>query len=90
MAVIKLNELPVKMDLDTYSAIFQPEERAHPLWKAHERIHTQVLHDVSEEIKVPREHLETQLIEKLHKKVDFDEAVQMEMDLYNKEIHFQS
>jgi len=68
----------------------KPEERAHPLWKAHERIHTQVLHDVSDEIKVPREHLETQLIEKLSKKVDFDEAVQMEMDLYNKEIQFQS
>ena len=48
------------------------------------------MHDVSDEIKVPREHLETQLIEKLSKKVDFDEAVQMEMDLYNKEIQFQS
>ena len=90
MAVIKLNELPVKWIWTPILLLFQPEERAHPLWKAHERIHTQVLHDVSEEIKVPREHLETQLIEKLHKKVDFDEAVQMEMDLYSKEIHFQS
>ena len=66
--------------MDTYIFFSQPEDRAHPLWQAHETIHTQVLHDVS---KVPREELESQLIE-TREKLHFDQVVQMEMDLYER------
>ena len=77
----KVPFLRVKYRIWTPIFFFQPEDRAHPLWQAHETIHTQVLHDVS---KVPREELESQLIE-TPRKLHFDQVVQMEMDLYEKQ-----